>query len=88
MPATVCSAQIERDPDSFVASLDDPDGRGATETLPDGTTVPRLSSIRRWVWSDTFAALGGGGTDSLYRIDLTHGAMALRGRLANGREGR
>ncbi|MEL7260652.1 MAG: hypothetical protein AAGK69_04695 [Pseudomonadota bacterium] len=88
LPATTCSARIKRDPDSFVASLDEPDGRGAPATLLDGTTVPRLASIRRSVWSDTFGALGGGSTDNLYRIDLTHVAMAGRGRLADGREGR
>ncbi|TIX68141.1 MAG: GNAT family N-acetyltransferase, partial [Mesorhizobium sp.] len=43
-------AAIEEDPAAFLASLDDPEGRGPPITLPDGTTVPRLPGFRRWIW--------------------------------------
>lgn len=43
-------AAIEADAAAFVASLDDPEGRGPPIELPDGTTVKRLPSIRRWIW--------------------------------------
>ncbi|MQY41587.1 GNAT family N-acetyltransferase [Epibacterium sp. SM1969] len=38
----------------FVANLDDPSARAGPITLPDGSKVPRLPSIRRWIWSDGF----------------------------------
>ena len=43
-------AAIEADPVAFLASLDDPEARGPPIALPDGTTVPRLPSFRRWIW--------------------------------------
>ena len=43
-------AWIERDPEGFLASLDDPEARGAPVKLPDGSTVPRLPGITRWIW--------------------------------------
>ena len=45
---------IGRDPDGFLASLDDPEGRGAPRRLPDGSTVKRLPGISRWIWTDDF----------------------------------
>jgi predicted acetyltransferase len=45
-------AAIETDPDAFLASLDDPEARGAPIPLPDGSTAPRLPSFRRWMWDD------------------------------------
>jgi predicted acetyltransferase len=45
---------IERSSEDFLASLDDPDGRGAPIQLPDGTTVPRLPGFRRWMWDGDF----------------------------------
>jgi predicted acetyltransferase len=47
-------AWIARDPDGFLASLDDPEARGAPVTLPDGSTVQRLPGITRWIWTDEF----------------------------------
>ena len=35
-------AAIERDPEAFVRSLDDPEGKGAPICLPDGSLVHRL----------------------------------------------
>jgi predicted acetyltransferase len=43
-------AAIEEDPVAFLASLDDPEGKGPPIALPDGTTVPRLPGFRRWIW--------------------------------------
>ena len=47
-------AEIEADADAFLARLDDPSGRGAPVKLPDGSTVPRLPSLRRWIRQDGF----------------------------------
>lgn len=47
-------AKIAADPVAFVASLDDPEARGAPIVLPDGSTVKRLPSYRRWMWDDGF----------------------------------
>lgn len=43
---------ISEDPAAFIASLDDPDARGADIALPDGSFVKRLPSFRRWIWAD------------------------------------
>ncbi|MBM3532496.1 MAG: GNAT family N-acetyltransferase [Alphaproteobacteria bacterium] len=43
-------ARIVADPAGFLASLDDPEARGAPIKLPDGSTVPRLPGYRRWMW--------------------------------------
>lgn len=45
---------IESNAASFVSSLDDPDAKAGPVTLPDGSNVPRLPSIRRWIWDDGF----------------------------------
>lgn len=45
---------IAKDPNGFLKRLDDPDAKGPPVTLPDGTTVPRLPSLRRWIWKDGF----------------------------------
>jgi predicted acetyltransferase len=45
---------IERSASDFLASLDDPDGRGAPIQLPDGSIVPRLPGFRRWMWDGEF----------------------------------
>ncbi|TNJ40144.1 GNAT family N-acetyltransferase [Phaeobacter sp. B1627] len=47
-------ARIESDADSFVAGLDDPTASAGPITLPDGTKVPRLPSLRRWIWDNEF----------------------------------
>jgi len=46
-------AAIAADADAFLASLDDPDARGAPITLPDGSTMPRLPGYVRWIVTDT-----------------------------------
>ena len=47
--------RIAADPDAFVASLDDPEGKGPAITLPDGTIVKRLPGYSRWIWDGEFA---------------------------------
>ncbi len=43
-------AAIGQDAEAFLASFDDPEAKGPPIGLPDGTTVPRLPSFRRWMW--------------------------------------
>lgn len=47
-------SEIAKDAASFVANLDDPTAKAGPITLPDGSKVPRLPSIRRWVWDKAF----------------------------------
>lgn len=44
--------RIATDPAAFVASLNDPEGKGPPIRLPDGSSVPRLPGYRRWMWED------------------------------------
>jgi predicted acetyltransferase len=48
-------ARIDQDAAGFVASLENRQGGGTPVTLPDGSTVPRLPGIRRWMWDGEFA---------------------------------
>ena len=52
--ATEQLATIEEDAAGFLAGLEDRDPRGATVTLPDGSRVPRLPWIVRWMWDGGF----------------------------------
>lgn len=45
---------IEKDAALFVSMLDDPTARAGPVTLPDGSKVPRLPSIRRWILDGEF----------------------------------
>lgn len=47
-------AAISKDAASFVSKLDDPTAMAGPLTLPDGSRVPRLPSIRRWIWDNEF----------------------------------
>jgi len=47
--------RIRADGPSFLASLEDREGTGPPVTMPDGTLVPRLPGIRRWMWDGEFA---------------------------------
>jgi predicted acetyltransferase len=53
--ATVELAEIAADPGAFVALLNHPTRGGAPVTLEDGTTVPRLPGIRRWMSDDEYS---------------------------------
>jgi predicted acetyltransferase len=46
--------KAETDPEAFLASMEDRQARGPAITLPDGTTVPRLPGVRRWMWDGEF----------------------------------
>ncbi len=52
-------ALIRSDPAGFLASLDDPEARGAPVELPDGSTVPRLPGVVRWMWDGAFCGMIG-----------------------------
>ncbi len=45
---------ISRDAKAFLASLNDPGACGPDIQLPDGSSVKRLPSFRRWMWKDGF----------------------------------
>lgn len=53
--ATEQLAAIADDPAGFLAGLDDPAPAGRTVTLPDGSKVPRLPAITRWIVAGGFA---------------------------------
>jgi len=47
-------AAIQADAASFLARMDDREGRGPPVTLPDGAVVPRIPGFRRWLWDGEF----------------------------------
>lgn len=47
-------AKIDADPQAFLEGHDDPVGGGEPITLDDGTQVPRLPSVRRWMWDGAY----------------------------------
>lgn len=49
------TAEIEADPETFVAELEDLNPEGRTLTFPDGTVVARLPQYFRWMWDGEFA---------------------------------
>jgi len=67
---------IRVDADTFLRELDDPQALGEPVTLPDGSTVPRLPGITRWIWDDGFCGSIGfrwqTGTSSLPSHVLGH----------------
>lgn len=72
---------ISQDPDGFVASLEDPEARGADIRQSDGSFLKRLPSFRRWIWAGGF---GGSielrwqhGTDALPPTCLGHIGYAV-----------
>lgn len=46
-------ARLERDPEGYLATLDDRSGH-ATMQLPDGSQVRRLPGFQRWLWDGEF----------------------------------
>ena len=50
-------ARIAKDPAAYVAGLVDREAKGAPVTLPDGSTVPRLPGVRRWLWDGEFCGV-------------------------------
>ena len=51
--------KITADALGFLASLDAPDARGEPFQLPDGSRVPRLPGITRWIWDGEFCGSAG-----------------------------
>lgn len=47
-------ARIESDPEAFLESLYDPEGKGPLVTLPDGSKVRRIPGYRKWMWDGEF----------------------------------
>lgn len=47
-------ARIDADGDAFIASQHDPLAQAGPVTLPDGSTVARLPSFRKWMWDGEF----------------------------------
>lgn len=43
-------AKISADPEGFIRKQQSIDGGGEPVVLPDGSTVPRLPNINRWMW--------------------------------------
>jgi predicted acetyltransferase len=48
-------ARLRADPEAFLARQEDRDGAGPPVVLPDGSAVPRLPSVTRWLWDGAFA---------------------------------
>lgn len=51
--------RIADDPAAFIASQDDPEGKGEPIKLPDGSEVPRLPGYYRWIWDGEFCGTVG-----------------------------
>jgi predicted acetyltransferase len=72
---------ISKDAGAFLASLDDPEARGADIQLPDGSFAKRLPSFRRWIWADGFCGSIGlrwqNGTNALPPTCLGHIGYAV-----------
>ncbi|MGZ5037847.1 MAG: GNAT family N-acetyltransferase [Usitatibacter sp.] len=47
-------AAIAKDPRAFLDRMDDREAKGPPISLPDGSTVPRLPGLRRWMWDGEF----------------------------------
>lgn len=47
--------RVTEDPERFLALLEDRDAIGGPIPMPDGSLVPRLPGLRRWMWDGEFA---------------------------------
>ncbi len=74
-------AAIAADAGAFLASLDDPEARGAPVKLPDGSIAPRLPGFVRWIWDGEFCGSIGlrwqQGTSALPAHVLGHIGFAI-----------
>lgn len=74
-------AEIAQDRSAFLSRMDDVEAIGPPVILPDGSAVPRLPSLRRWIWTDGFCGSIGlrwqPGTDDLPATCLGHIGYAI-----------
>jgi len=47
-------AEIAKCPKTFLSRLEDLQGQGPPVILPDGSSVPRLPSLKKWIWANGF----------------------------------
>lgn len=47
-------AKIRQDAEAFVGGMTDREAKGDPVRLPDGSLVPRLPGLRRWLWDGEF----------------------------------
>ncbi|MFC0410337.1 GNAT family N-acetyltransferase [Roseomonas elaeocarpi] len=57
--------RLAEDAEAVLREMEDPDGSGPPVVLPDGTAVPRLPGITRWIWDAAAGEDGFCGTISL-----------------------
>lgn len=48
-------ARVNADPERFIELIDDREALGGPIEMPDGSFVPRLPGISRWMWDGQFA---------------------------------
>lgn len=75
--------QIDADPAQFLAQYVDGSSEGPPVTLPDGTSVPRLPDLMRWIWDGDFCGVISlrwqEGTDALPPHVLGHVGYTIAG---------
>ena len=65
---------IEADAEAYLATTHDPEGLGPPVTLPDGSQVPRLPGVVRWMWDEA----GMSGMSGVSRDEGFCGVISLR----------
>lgn len=79
--ATELLNKIDADPQAYLDGHDDPVGGGEPIVLDDGSQVPRLPSVRRWIWDGEFCGTVGvryqSGTTDLPAYVLGHVGYAV-----------
>ena len=82
--AVAAAEELERiaaDPVAFLAGMIDREAQGGPVTLPDGSQVPRIPGVRRWMWDGEFCGVIGlrwqPGTEALPPHCLGHVGYAV-----------
>jgi predicted acetyltransferase len=74
-------AEIDSDPEGFIARQDDPEAKAGPVILFDGTRAPRLPGYRYWIWDGEFCGTIGlrwqAGTPDLPSTCLGHIGYAV-----------